>query len=315
MTRIDAPLLSVIMTVYNGEKFLNETLDAIFAQSFTDFELIVVNNGCTDSTQGILDSYDDQRLRVIQQSKQKPTFGDGIRLAYDNACGKFIAVNDGDDVPELDRFASQVEVLSGNEDVALVSGGFEEIDEEGNHIQRCQPPVQLADLKTAFQSSNPLAHSTYMYRKAVTDQVGGYTEKYHYGSDMALVLAVIRAGWGVKILNQSVLKLRVHAAQASQISTLGVMRAYEAKELFKEAANLPGLTPEACKIGRKNLTKRTIQYALELNAEKRFSEALGQFFEALVKSPVYGSIYALFRLGCALGIVKHPVYSNVKLNS
>ncbi len=252
------PELSVIMTVYNGEDFLRETLDALFAQTFRDFELVVVNNGCTDSTQDILNSYDDTRLRVIHQTLAKPTFGDGIRLAYANARGEFIAVNDGDDVPMLDRFEKQVAALQGDEKLALVSGWFEEIDENSQHIQDCCSPTDLTELYETYQSANPLAHSTYMYRKSVADQVGGYVDKYHYGSDFALALEMIKTGWKIEVLPEKVLKLRVHSAQASQAAGLSVMRGYEAKALFAIAATLPGLSSDALKQARKNNTKRRI---------------------------------------------------------
>ncbi len=304
------PFLSVIMTVYNGEVFLRETLDAIFGQTFSDFELVVVNNGCTDSTQDILDSYDDPRLRVVRQTLEKPTFGDGIRLAYANARGEFIAVNDGDDVPLVERFEKQVTALKADKDLGLVSGWFEEIDENSAHLQDCAPPTDLAVLYETYQSANPLAHSTYMYRKSAADQVGGYVEKYHYGSDFALVLEMIKAGWKIKVLSEQVLKLRVHSGQASQAVDLSVMRAFEAKELFAIAATLPNLSVDARKHAKKNNTKRIIQYGFSLWAENRTGEGWKEIISALVKSPLYGSKYFLFRVGCHMGVIKHPVYSS-----
>jgi glycosyltransferase involved in cell wall biosynthesis len=303
------PILSVIMTIYNGEKFLRETLDAIFSQTFTDFELVVVNNGCTDSTQDILDSYDDPRMRVVFQTLEKPTFGDGIRLAYANAKGEFIAVNDGDDVPVADRFEKQVAALKADEKLGLVSGWFEEIDENSQPIQECKPPTDIKLLFEAYQSANPLAHSTYMYRKTAADQVGGYVSKYHYGSDFALALEMIKAGWTLKVLPFKVLRLRVHSGQASQAADLSVMRAYEAKELFAVAATLPDLSDAAVRQARKNNVKRIIQYGLALKAENRHAEGWKQILSGVAKSPSYGIAYYLFRVACSLGLIKHPVYS------
>ena len=114
------PKLSVIMTVYNGEAFLQETLDAVWAQTYRDFELVVVNNGCTDGTQDILDAVDDERLRVIQ-APQHGSFGDGIRMAYNHTKGRYLAVQDGDDIPLPDRFAKQVAALDADLSLGLVS--------------------------------------------------------------------------------------------------------------------------------------------------------------------------------------------------
>ncbi|NVK18583.1 MAG: glycosyltransferase [Methylocystaceae bacterium] len=306
---VKASMVSVIMTVYNGEEFLRETLDAIFAQSFKDFELVVCNNGSNDSTQDILDSYEDPRLKIVHQTIEKPTFGDGIRLAYANASGEYIAVNDGDDVPLLHRFESQVKALDADENTALVTGWFDEIDENSEYVQTCRLPETFDGLLEAYQSANPLAHSTYMYRKDVADEVGGYAAKYHYGSDFALALEMIKAGWKVKVLPEVVLKLRVHSGQASNAPELSEMRAYEARELFHEAANLPGLSSVARALGRKNLAKRTIQYGFVLCHEKKWAAGLKQILSGLGQSPLYGSTYFGFRLACALKIIKHPVYS------
>ena len=303
------PLLSVIMTVYNGEKFLRETLDALFSQTFTDFELIVCNNGSTDSTQDILDSYDDSRLKVVHQTLEKPTFGDGIRLAYSHALGEFIAVNDGDDVPLKDRFEKQVAALKADDKTALVCGWFDEIDEQSKYVQTCEVPSDFEGLLDAYQTANPLAHSTYMYRKSVADAVGGYDSKYHYGSDFALVLEMIKAGWKIDVLAEVVLKLRVHSGQASNAAELSEMRAYEACELFGEAAHLPGLSVQAKVKGRKNLAKRRIQYGFVLFSEQKCRAGLGQVLRGLSQSPFYGLSYFGFRLACALKIIKHPVYS------
>ncbi|MBL4613378.1 MAG: glycosyltransferase, partial [Magnetovibrio sp.] len=195
------------MTVFNGAKYLQETLDAVWAQSFTGFELVVVNNGSTDGTQVILDSVNDHRLRIIQ-APHHGTFGDGIRLAYQNAKGKYIAVQDGDDVPMVDRFAKQVAALDADKSLGLVSSAFEDIDQDGYHLGTTNPPTVMQDMLDAMQTANPLAHSTYMYRKVATDAVGGYPLEYAYGPDFGLVIRLIKAGWGVRVLGDVLLKLR-----------------------------------------------------------------------------------------------------------
>ncbi len=301
--------LSVIMTVYNGERFLRKTLDAIFAQTFSDFELVVVNNSCTDGTQAILDSYEDSRLRIVHQTLAKPTFGDGIRLAYANARGEFIAVNDGDDVPFPERFERQVAALQADPKVALVSGFYTEIDEHSHYVRDCTPPCEVTGLIETYQSANPLAHSTYMYRKSVADQVGGYVEKYHYGSDFALAMALLKAGWKITVLPHNVMKIRIHSAQASQVAELSVMRAREAVELFGEAATLPGLSAQGRKLARKNGAKRLVQYGFALFEDAQRLLGMGKFIKAMFKSPLYGTGYFLFRLACYVGLMKHPVYN------
>lgn len=297
-----SPKLSVIMTVYNGEAFLQETLDGVFAQTFADFELVVVNNGCTDGTQAILDRVGDARLRVIQAPKHG-TFGDGIRLAYTNARGDYIAVQDGDDVSMPDRFAAQVAALDADTGLGLVSAAFEDIDQDGNPLGFNHPPTALADLVDAFQVSNPLAHSTYMYRRVAADAVGGYPTEYAYGPDFGLVIRLIKAGWGVRVLDDVLLKLRQHVGQASLAPTLSVTRAHDAFHLYAEAAALTGVSPSARRAGARNVTKCAIRYALALTGEGHHRAGWGRLFAALARHPLYSAVYLGYRFGRRLGLV------------
>lgn len=293
--------LSVIMTVYNGEAFLQETLDAVFAQTFMDFELVVVNNGCTDGTQALLDAVNDARLRVIH-NPNPGTFGDGIRLAYANAKGLFIAVQDADDVPLPDRFAQQIAAFEIDEALGLVSSAFEDIDQDGNHLGFSHPPTDVQGLVDAIQTSNPLAHSTYMYRKAAADAVGGYPDKYAYGPDFALVVRLIKAGWRVQVLDSVLLKLRQHVGQASLAPALDVTRAHDAYYLYQEASELAGVSPPARHAGMRNITKCRARYAFALMGEGRLRDGCGHLFAVLARHPLYGGAYLGYRLGRKFGL-------------
>ena len=145
------PTLTVITTVYNGEAFFQETLDGVFAQTFTDFEWVVVNNGCTDGTQAMLDAIEDDRLRVVQNPDGK-TFGEGIRVAYENAKGQYIAVQDADDVPLSDRFQAQVTALEADEKLGLVSSAYEDIDANSKPLGNHFPPSDQQGLIDALQT-------------------------------------------------------------------------------------------------------------------------------------------------------------------
>lgn len=300
----EAPRLSVIMTVYNGEDFLTETLDAVWAQTFTDFELVVVNNGSTDGTQAILDDVDDDRMRVIHQTKQNATFGDGIRLAYKHARGQFIAVQDADDVSMPERFAKQVAAFDLDANLGLVIGAFQDMDKDGNLADVHCPPTERQALINAFQTHNPMAHSTYMYRREASDQVGGYPLEYAYGPDFGLAIRLIKNGWGVKVLNDVVLRLRLHAGQTSMLPTVGVTRAHDALYLFLEAAGLDSISPMARRMGGRHIAKCTVQYALALLGDGFGREGLKQLFFGLLRHPLYSLVYLGYRLSLRLGLMK-----------
>lgn len=303
MDQSAAPALSVIMTVYNGEAFLQEALHAIFNQTFNDFELVVVNNGSTDATQAILDAVTDDRLRVVQ-APSHGSFGDGIRLAYQNARGRYIAVQDADDASLPDRFAKQVAALEADASVGLVSGAYQDMDDQGNLGAVHQPPCDAQGLIDTLQTNNPLAHSTYMYRRDAADQVGGYASEYAYGPDLALVIRLIKKGWGVKVLDSVVLKLRLHALQTSVVPEQTVTRARDVLYLFEESANLQGASPAARRKGRRANVKRALQYGLALLREKQRAQGLKHLLLGIVRHPLYGLAYLGYRMGVGLGLMR-----------
>lgn len=297
------PNVSVITTVYNGEAFLQETLDAVLGQTFFDFEWVVVNNGSTDSTQAILDAVDDPRVRVIQ-APEHGTFCDGIRLAYQTARGRYIAVQDADDVPLPDRLAKQVAALNEDHSLGIVSGGYEEVDIEGSHLRFMHPPTNIQELVEVYQTTNPLAHSTYMYRRVASDQVQGYPVEYAYGPDFGLVVRMLKKGWGIKILDDILLKQRIHAGQASVVPKFNVMRSHDALFLFQEAVTLDNVSLSARRVGARNLVKCRLLYALALLSEGRMLDGAWEMLRGLLSNPIYGVAYLGYRFGRWIGLFR-----------
>ena len=297
------PKISVIMTVYNGEGFLQEALDGVWAQTYDDFELVVVNNGSTDGTQAILDANNDPRLRVVR-APSHGTFGDGIRLAYRQANGRYIAVHDADDVSFPDRFEKQITALEADHSLGLVFGAFQDMDKDGNLSQVHRPPRSRQNLVDAFQTHNPLAHSTYMYRRVAADQVFGYPMEYAYGPDFALVIRLMKKGWGVKVLDEVLLKLRLHPGQTSILPSFSVTRAHDALYLFREAARLDNVSAKAKRGGTRHIVKCMLQYALALIADGQLQKGAKQVFYGLLRHPIYGLVYLAYRLGLRMGLMR-----------
>lgn len=282
--------LSIITTVYNGEKYLCETLDAVLAQTFSDWEMVIVNNCSTDGTQAILDIYDDPRIRIIYP-EQHGTFGDGIRLAYANASSEFIAVQDGDDIPYPTRLERQINELENNKNLGLVSCWYDVIDKNSIFLEKKTPPYEQQDIVDAYQSSNPLYHSTYMYRKEYSDAVGGYPETYNFGPDFALAIRMVKAGYGISCLPEYLFKIRSHDQQASVDPKLAVMRSSDSLNLFIEASQISGLSDWAVAKSRKNLIKRSIQYATALIFTGKWAVGGRLILMQILKSPVYSILY------------------------
>jgi len=267
------PAVSVIMTVRNGARYLGETLDAILRQTFANFELVINDNDSTDETPNILRRYaaQDSRVRLLDPPGGGPkTFTQGIARAFAAARAPLVAVNDGDDVPVPDRLQKQAAVLDRRPDVVLVASWYDEIDSEGRPLGTFRVPSEHEKLIDSFQSGNPVAHSSMMYRRPNAVAVGGYQERLTYASDFALSIALVAAGGKIAVIPESLMKMRVHAEQTSLMPDRQAERYREPLEVLGLASRLGGASWPARLKGVLSRQKLALRYGLALwNGGKR----------------------------------------------
>ena len=175
---------SVLMSVYNGEQYLAEAINSILDQTFTDFEFVIINDGSTDSTDDILRSYKDPRIRVFEQSNigLARSLNRGVSLAR----GEYIARMDHDDLSMPERLAKQVDFLDTHPEVGIVGAACLFRDEIKG--VEWKPPVHTLDeeLRRNLIKGNPFIHTSVMMRKSLLEMVGGYDESYPFAQDYAL---------------------------------------------------------------------------------------------------------------------------------
>jgi len=168
-----APLVSVVLPVYNGQEYLKLAIDGVLSQSFNDFELIIINDGSTDMSGEIVRVYLDPRIRYFEQLNQglAATLNRGIELAR----GRYIARQDQDDLYLAGRLQKQVDFLNSHSAVALV-GTAAEIWVGGQRSDRSlRHPVDSDVLKFKALFDNQFVHSSVMFRRSVVHELGGYS--------------------------------------------------------------------------------------------------------------------------------------------
>jgi len=204
---INNPKVSVIMSVYNEEQFLKESVDSILNQTFKNFEFIIIDDGSTDRTPEILKHYKDKRLKIINQENMGLTksLNKGVKLAH----GEYIARMDADDISELSRIEKQVEALEIAKDVAVVASWYSIIDEEGNEIIKEKIPCRMKELSRMFQKSNPFCHGSVMMRRDILKKVGLYREKFRYAQDYDLWLRMLAKGYQFYVIPEFLYRLRI----------------------------------------------------------------------------------------------------------
>jgi len=210
--------ISVTMSAYNTEGFIAEAVESILAQSFRDFELIVVDDGSTDGTLAILESYAarDPRMRVF--SKPNGGISSGRNRALQEARGEWIAVMDADDVCLPQRLERQLAFVEANPDVAVASAFVYNIDDKGKVIAQYRSPLTERAVVEAHIRQNRLLsfhHPAVLMRRDVVMAVGGYRSQFDMLEDCDLWNRIAETGHGLLVQPEYLVKYRVHGKSHS----------------------------------------------------------------------------------------------------
>jgi cellulose synthase/poly-beta-1,6-N-acetylglucosamine synthase-like glycosyltransferase len=285
------PRVSVLMSVLNGQEFLRPAVDSVLAQTFTDFEFIVIDNASRDDTPAILASYSDTRIIRLRNDRML-SLTQSLNKGLGVARGEYVARLDADDVAAPARLARQVELLDRDPQILLAGSGARVIDEHGCVTRRIDPPVTSADLYDALAWSNPIIHSSAMFRRDAAAAAGGYPETYVYAQDLALWLKLAERG-RLGIVPELLVDLREHGRQATQAPELAVTRNREMIAIFGAAQRLPGLSADARRRGRSHLATLHCLLAGALLSAGRVPSAVAELLHGLYLAPVFCARRAL----------------------
>lgn len=178
MIKNEQPLVSVVMSCYNGELYLKETIESILAQTYSNLEFIIWDDGSTDRSKEIVDSFDDERIRYFYH--ENTGLGMALYLACEQVKGKYIARIDGDDIAYPERLKREVEFLESHPDYVLVSSAVDYIDEEGNTLGRSLPCTIDRVLRGSIDRGNMIVHPMVMLRYETYLKTCGYSGVYYY---------------------------------------------------------------------------------------------------------------------------------------
>jgi glycosyltransferase involved in cell wall biosynthesis len=200
--------ISVLMAAYNAEAFIEEAIASVLAQSFNEFELIIVNDGSSDNTASIVRSFKDERIIVLDQPNR------GIAAALNNglqhARAGWIARFDADDVCYPERLQVQFDFISKNPDHIIIGAAADYIDMDGRYIFTHHPPAySTAGIRHIRYKQCPFIHSSVLYNKQVVMNAGGYDLNAHGFEDHFLWLKILDQGKSAN-LRQSLMQVRLN---------------------------------------------------------------------------------------------------------
>lgn len=178
------PMISVIMPVYNAQQYLREAIDSVLDQTFSDFEFIIFDDGSTDESLKIIQSYQDPRIRLISgkgNRKLVPPLNEAMQMAK----GKYLARMDSDDISLSNRFEEQVAFMEKNPDIDVCGTFFRTIGGRVN-LSKVYPIFDL-EIKLAMLFYCPFAHPTVMMRRStMINKCFFYDKQFLYAEDYDL---------------------------------------------------------------------------------------------------------------------------------
>lgn len=178
-----SPAISVLMPAYNAAPYIEASLSSILQQSFSDFEVVVVNDASTDGTRRQLSHMRDTRIRVIENKENLGIVG-SLNRGFAAARGTYIARIDADDYCAPERLELQKSFLDRHPDVLLLGTGGQRLISGKLHGMRIEPEADPAILRWLFHILNPIGHSSMMFRRDAVLAMGEYLrEEFRYAED------------------------------------------------------------------------------------------------------------------------------------
>lgn len=241
---MDNPQVSVVMPVYNAERYVAEAVESILAQTFRDLEFLVFDDGSTDRSLDILQTYTDldDRIRVFAKPHRGyvPWLNEGMRIAS----GEFIARMDADDVSLPQRLVRQVEYLRRHPDCVAVGCDLLQIDPEGDPLSEVIHDTEHEAIEADLLSGGlgVISHPACVMRRSTLLAVGGYREEYEFLEDFDLWLRLAERG---RLANVPEVLFNYRLHRANVIFTQVERQKQYADRIITEARLRRGLKPLA----------------------------------------------------------------------
>jgi glycosyltransferase involved in cell wall biosynthesis len=214
---MNQPRVSVVIPTYNCERFLPEAIESVLQQTMTQHEVIVIDDGSTDSTAAVLQNYqrkDGDRVRAVSRQNRgvSASRNEGIQLAR----GKWIAFLDADDVFLPDKLEAQLAIASENPNLGMIHSGWQRVDAAGEILTIVEPwhSVPRLDLE-GWLRYKPVLPSAMLFRRDWLVRSGGFDPRFSMSEDTELVLRLARSGCEAAWLRQVTVSYRQHEGNAT----------------------------------------------------------------------------------------------------
>ena len=235
----DSPLVTVLMTCYNAESTIKESVMSIVNQDFTDWELLLVDNKSDDRSIDQIRFLQDDRIRIVVPPIHLERTA-ALNFGIKNCRGRYVAILDADDISEPSRLSNQVAMLNADHELVGVGTFFSVIDQEGNEITRTSFDNDPLAISRQMSHNLLLVHSSMMFRSESCRKVNAYRSEYKYAADFALWLDLLQIG-KLGTVPQYLTKIRMSPNSLTHNKTYKRYVITEALRLYVKSQGLVGL--------------------------------------------------------------------------
>ena len=213
----NSPLVSVLMPVYNGERYLSEAIESVLSQTYTHFELIICNDGSTDKSEEIILSYKDERIRYVKNENNIKLIAT-LNKCIDLAKGKYIARMDADDISLPNRLYQQIQFLEKHTDYVLCGSWAYLMNDNGERTGRIKNIDSHSLIKTALFFTCSIIHPTVVCKTEVMKQFKYNVNALHC-EDFDLWVRMANSGLKMINLPQFLINYRWHRTNISNVNS------------------------------------------------------------------------------------------------
>jgi len=231
------PLVTVMMPVYNGGKYLRPTMETILGQTYRDFEFLLINDCSTDDSLETIRSFSDPRIRIHTNEKnmgQTPSLNVGLKLAR----GKYIVINDADDFSLPKRIETQLDFIRKHPEYPVVGCSAYIMDKDGKINRVFRKPTDPRKIRLWILTDTPMIHGAVIMNKEIILAEGGYDEYHITSQDSEFWSRLMRKGYRVTNVPDILVVIRHYTASMS--SRAADRQMVEAGRIFR--ANINGMT-------------------------------------------------------------------------
>jgi len=294
------PEVTVLMACYNASRWLHEAIESVLAQTFDNFEFILVDDGSMDETWKIIQSYRDRDERIVAIHKENTGLTDSLNVGILKSRGKWIARLDADDICAPTRLEAQVNFIDCHPEVVLLGTGYFEINEQCRIIKKHKYPSDHHKLVHHLEFSKPFfPHSSAFFSRKIVQDIGCYNPLFKKTQDADLWFRLMERG-RIACLQNCLVKVRKHTGQISN-STMGTSQfVYLIAAAICHFLRIYGY-PDPSRVGENEVWQEFLKWVetriyQEAVFEKRkaWADARAEYFA--MKNKLIGALFFLIRL-------------------